>query len=56
MAQQHPETRDPIPLVHALTSEIIKLHMLQRLLRTLDTLADHFYGPGAIPWQWNMLV
>jgi len=18
--------------------------------------ADHFYGPGAIPWQWNMLV
>ena len=21
-----------------------------------DILADHFYGPGAIPWQWNMLL
>ena len=21
-----------------------------------DTLADHFYGPGAIPWQWKVLL
>ena len=21
-----------------------------------DTLADHFYGEGAIPWQWNVLL
>ena len=21
-----------------------------------EIFADHFYGPGAIPWQWNMLV
>ena len=20
------------------------------------TFADHFYGPGAIPWQWNVLL
>ena len=24
--------------------------------RTRNLLADHFYGPGEIPWQWNMLV
>ena len=24
--------------------------------RTRNLLADHSYGPGEIPWQWNMLV
>ena len=21
-----------------------------------DTFSDHFYGPGTIPWQWNVLL
>ena len=24
--------------------------------RARNLLADHFYGPGEIPWQWNVLV
>ena len=24
--------------------------------RVREVLADHFYGPGQIPWQWNVLV
>ena len=24
--------------------------------RMRNLLADHFYGPGQIPWQWNILV
>ena len=29
-------------------------HVQQLVEKIKDTFADHFYGRGTIPWQWNV--